>query len=197
MLIHKIKEQKGLEEYLRKIFQQDAFIFFTLDKLILGLVKLVNNLNADSLTHKLLKEGVRDYDLEIRRWEDYPHATVTEQLSRLYREQELLFRFTYTPRDRLLYVSAWENGAEGEKRKKEEGVGDRSILPFLNSSVAVNHSPRQGERECFRHNSSEYVQDDNGTLLMIGEERLVNKRRSGNVNEWAKELYRFKKVKLF
>jgi hypothetical protein len=74
-----------LEEYLRKIFQQDAFIFFTLDKLILGLVKLINNLNADSLTHKLLKEGVRDYDLEIRRWEDYPHATVTEQLSRLYR----------------------------------------------------------------------------------------------------------------
>lgn len=77
MLIHKLKEQKGLEEYLRKIFQQDAFIFFTLDKLILGLVKLVNNLNTDSLTHKLLKEGVRDYDLEIRRWEDYPHATVT------------------------------------------------------------------------------------------------------------------------
>lgn len=63
MLIHKVKEQKGLEEYLRKIFQQDAFIFFTLDKLVLGLVKLVNNLNADSLTYKLLKEGVRDYDL--------------------------------------------------------------------------------------------------------------------------------------
>jgi histone deacetylase complex regulatory component SIN3 len=63
VLIHKLKEQKGLEEYLRKIFQQDAFIFFTLDKLVLGLVKLVNNLSADSLTHKLLKEGVRDYDL--------------------------------------------------------------------------------------------------------------------------------------
>jgi histone deacetylase complex regulatory component SIN3 len=63
VLIHKVKEQKGLEEYLRKIFQQDAFIFFTLDKLVLGLVKLVNNLNADSLTYKLLKEGVRDYDL--------------------------------------------------------------------------------------------------------------------------------------
>jgi hypothetical protein len=62
-LIHRLKEQKGLEEYLRKIFQQDAFIFFTLDKLIIGLVKLINNINADSLTHKLLKEGVRDYDL--------------------------------------------------------------------------------------------------------------------------------------
>lgn len=63
VLIHKIKEQKSLEEYLRKIFQQDAFIFFTLDKLVLGLVKLVNNISADSLTFKLLKEGVRDYDL--------------------------------------------------------------------------------------------------------------------------------------
>lgn len=48
---------------MRKIFQQDAFIFFTLDKLVLGLVKLVNNISADSLTFKLLKEGVRDYDL--------------------------------------------------------------------------------------------------------------------------------------
>lgn len=77
VLIHKIKEQKGLEEYLRRIFQQDAFIFFTLDKLMLGLVKLINNINTDSLTHKILKDGVKDYDLEIRKWQDYPHASVT------------------------------------------------------------------------------------------------------------------------
>lgn len=63
VMIHKIKEQKGLEEYLRKIFQQDAYIFFTLDKLILGLVKLINNINADSLTYKILRDDMRDYEL--------------------------------------------------------------------------------------------------------------------------------------
>lgn len=84
VLIHKIKQQKGLEQYLRRIFQQDAFIFFTIDKLILGLAKLINNISVDSLTYKVLKEGVKDYDLEIRRWEDYQYPSVTEQLARLY-----------------------------------------------------------------------------------------------------------------
>jgi len=56
-----------------------------LDKLVLGQVKLINNINTDSLTYKLLREGVKDYDLEIRRWQDYPHPSVTEQLARLYR----------------------------------------------------------------------------------------------------------------
>jgi hypothetical protein len=175
VMIHKLKEQKGLEEYLRKIYQQDAFIFFTLDKLVLGLVKLVNNLNADSLTHKLLKEGVRDYDLEIRRWEDYPHATVTEQLSRLYREQEVLFRFTYCSKDKLIFVSVWENGTDGDKKKKEGDTGgEKNILPFLNCPVPA--SEHKEKRDFYRYNSSEYMQDDNGTLLMIGEESLVNKR---------------------
>ena len=76
-----------MEEYLRKIFQQDAYIFFTLDKLILGEVKLINNINNDSLTFKILKDDVRDYDLDIKKWTDYKHPTVTEQLSRLYRER--------------------------------------------------------------------------------------------------------------
>ncbi len=44
---------------------------------MLGLVKLINNINTDSLTHKILKDGVKDYDLEIRKWQDYPHASVT------------------------------------------------------------------------------------------------------------------------
>lgn len=76
-----------MEEYLRRIFQQDAYIFFTMDKLILGEVKLINNINVDSLTYKILKDDVKDYDLEIRRWADYQHPSVTEQLTRLYRER--------------------------------------------------------------------------------------------------------------
>jgi len=63
VLIHKIEEQKGMEEFLRRIFQQDAYIFFTMDKLILGEVKLINNINVDSLTYKILKDDVKDYDL--------------------------------------------------------------------------------------------------------------------------------------
>ena len=66
-----------MEEYLRRIFQQDAYIFFTLDKLMLGLVKLINNINADSRSFKILRDDGRDYYLEIRRGNDYTHPTVT------------------------------------------------------------------------------------------------------------------------
>lgn len=59
-----------------------------------------------------MKEGVKDYELEIKRWEDYRHATVTEQLSRLYREPEMLFRFTYGETDKMIFVSAWQNETE-------------------------------------------------------------------------------------
>lgn len=48
---------------MRRIFQQDAFIFFTLDKLVGGLTKIINIIGTDSLTYKILKEGVKDYDL--------------------------------------------------------------------------------------------------------------------------------------
>lgn len=55
IVIYKLKEQKSFEEYLRKILQQDAFIFFTLDKLIGGTTKLINNIGNDTLTYKILK----------------------------------------------------------------------------------------------------------------------------------------------
>jgi hypothetical protein len=63
-----LKEQKSFEEYMRKILLQDAFIFFTLDKLIGGVTKLVNNVSNDSLTYNILSEGVKDYDIELRKW---------------------------------------------------------------------------------------------------------------------------------
>lgn len=86
ILVCKLKEQKSFEELLRKVFQQDAFIFFTLDKLIIGLTKLINNISTDSLTYKILKEGVKDYDLEIRKWADFKYPSITDQLTRVYRE---------------------------------------------------------------------------------------------------------------
>lgn len=62
-MIFKLKDQKMFEEYLRKILTQDAFLLFTLDKFILGITKLLSNLNNDSLTFKILKDGTKDYEI--------------------------------------------------------------------------------------------------------------------------------------
>lgn len=62
-MIFKLKDQKMLEDYLRKILTQDAFVFFTLDKFILSVTKLVSNLNNDNLTFKILKDGTKDYEI--------------------------------------------------------------------------------------------------------------------------------------
>lgn len=69
------------------------------------------------------------------------------------------------------------------------------MFPFLNSAVDVPEPKKP--REVLRGNASEYLQDDNGTLMMVGEEGLMLKRRGKSLKEWEKELSRFKKVKLF
>lgn len=66
----------------------------------------------------------------------------------------------------MVFVSAWENGTDSDKKKKEGDANEKTILPFLNSPVAVPQHKKV--REVLRCNSSEYVQDDNGTLMMIG-----------------------------
>lgn len=131
-----------MEEYLRRIYQQDAYIFFTLDKLIIGLIKLVNNINVDSLTYKILRDDVRDYDLEIKRWNDYTHPSVTEQLTRLYREREILFRFSFSLKDKLLFISSWENKQtyDIDKTKKEgESSIEKHIEGFLNEPIETKN----------------------------------------------------------
>jgi hypothetical protein len=55
-------------------------------------------------------------------------------------------------------------------------------MPFLNHPVIVPHHKKA--KDCQKFNSSEYVQDDNGTLFMIGEERLMHKRKGSNLHEW-------------
>lgn len=95
----------------------------------------------------------------------------------------------------MVFVSAWENGTDSDKKKKEGDTTEKTILPFLNNPVTVPQHKKV--RDVLRCNSSEYVQDDNGTLRMIGEERLMLKRKGKNLKEWEKELSRFKKVKLF
>jgi histone deacetylase complex regulatory component SIN3 len=105
-MIFKIKDPKLFEEYLRKISTHEAFIFFTLDKFITSLTKLINNISVDSLTYKILKDGTKDYENDLNKWADFVFPTVTEQLTRVYREEEQLFRFTYSS-TYMMYISAW------------------------------------------------------------------------------------------
>lgn len=97
-MVFKTKDPKqNFEEYLRKITNQEAFIYFTLDKFIVNVTKLINNINSDSLTYKILKDETKDYENELRKWSEFSFPSITNQLTRVYRENESLFRFTYTP----------------------------------------------------------------------------------------------------
>jgi histone deacetylase complex regulatory component SIN3 len=110
-MIFKVKDPKqNFEEHLRRLTNQEAFIYFTLDKLIQSLAKLVNNINSDSLTYKILKDETKDYENELKKWAEFTFPSITQQLTRVYRESEPLFRFTYT-QSHLMYISMWENGS--------------------------------------------------------------------------------------
>jgi histone deacetylase complex regulatory component SIN3 len=45
-MIYKLKDRKYFEEYLRKLFCKNAFIFFTLEKMILSATKTINNITT-------------------------------------------------------------------------------------------------------------------------------------------------------
>lgn len=67
-MVHKMKDKKYFQQYLRKIFCKDAYIFFTLDKLITGATKLLTSLTSNDLTYKILKEQTKDYELGMLDW---------------------------------------------------------------------------------------------------------------------------------
>lgn len=83
----------------------------------------------------------------------------------------MLFRFTYSNNNNLIYVSAWENAAalDADKKKKEghDHSVEKTIISFLNSPVSVMKpkSTRKGKLSY----QNEYLQDDSGNLVMIGE----------------------------
>ena len=64
-LIFKSKDKKIFEDYLRKIFCKDSFIFFTLDKIIQSAAKLVNTIPSDSLTDRVIKDLTKDYEYNL------------------------------------------------------------------------------------------------------------------------------------
>jgi len=39
-----------------------------LDKFIVNVTKLLNNINSDSLTYKILKDETKDYENELKKW---------------------------------------------------------------------------------------------------------------------------------
>lgn len=70
ILIYKIRDKNKncFEEYLRKLYCEKAFIFFTLEKLITSAAKVINSIPSDSLTYKILKDQTKDYELGIFDW---------------------------------------------------------------------------------------------------------------------------------
>ena len=64
-LIFKIKDKKLFEDYLRKIFCKNSFIFFTLDKIIHNAAKLINTINSDSLTDRIIRDMTKDYEYNL------------------------------------------------------------------------------------------------------------------------------------
>lgn len=92
----KDKDKRAFEDYLRKLFCKDAFIFFTLDKMILNVARLINNISSGSLTFRILKDLTKDYEHGLFDWRAYEFPSVIAQLTRLYYESEMLFRFTFS-----------------------------------------------------------------------------------------------------
>lgn len=58
----KFKDQK-LSDYLRTILKKDAFMFLTLDKIINNQTKIINNITPDTITYKIIKDGVKDFEV--------------------------------------------------------------------------------------------------------------------------------------
>lgn len=71
---------------MRKIFCKNAFIFFTLEKMIFSAVKVINNIATDSLSFQIIKDQTKDYELGAVDWEKFSFPSITMQLTRLYLE---------------------------------------------------------------------------------------------------------------
>ena len=67
VMIYKIKDRKYFEEYLRKLFCKNAFIFFTLEKMILSAAKTISNITAESLTFQIIKDQTKDYEKLLKK----------------------------------------------------------------------------------------------------------------------------------
>ena len=53
---------------MRKLFCKNAFIFFTLEKMILSAAKIISNITAESLTFQIIKDQTKDYELGAFDW---------------------------------------------------------------------------------------------------------------------------------
>ena len=68
VLIHRLKDKKVFEDLLRKIFNQDAYIFYTLDKIITIVIKAITSITNNDLTYKILKNNTKDFEFELFGW---------------------------------------------------------------------------------------------------------------------------------
>lgn len=107
VLIYKIKEKKVFEDLIRKIFSQDGYIFYTLDKIVNIAIKTISSITNNDLTYKILKNNTKDFELELFGWENYPFPSTTTQLLRLYKQRQKLFSFNFEPISHRVYISCW------------------------------------------------------------------------------------------
>lgn len=57
------------DETIRKIFDKNAFMFLTLNKLVERASRIINN--PDDVSVRIIKEDMRDYDCGIKKIERY------------------------------------------------------------------------------------------------------------------------------
>jgi hypothetical protein len=59
----------NLDDYFRKIFEKNAFLFLTLNKLIEKVAKIINN--PDNISNSIIKADTKYYDSKIKSIESF------------------------------------------------------------------------------------------------------------------------------
>jgi hypothetical protein len=157
--------------------------------MIMSAAKTINNIGTDSLSFQIIKDQTKDYELGAFDWEKYTFPTVMMQLTRLYLEQETLFRFTYEPNERNFYISAWNPPFKEPfvPREKSQELNHRmerfTTEPTKLSKVRVKG--RKTEKAAELYNAEEITRIQGGKLILKGELIVLNKERDEKRN-WLK-----------
>lgn len=93
------------DETIRKIFDKNAFMFLTLNKLVERASRIINN--PDDVSVRIIREDMRDYDCGIKKIERYQIKSELEQLMRVYHQPGVFYRFCWA--NDLLYISSWSS----------------------------------------------------------------------------------------
>lgn len=159
---------------MRKVFCKNAYIFLSMDKLILNLAKLINT--SDELSTNIIKEDTKDIEHELRPPEMYRPRSDYHQLLRLYHENTLQFRFCYV--GDIMYVSAWNSVYKEWGSKEIIKTCDTRYTEFLTEPITPVDRPAKSKKEAKMTLSCDYLTMPNTILLQpVGEECLSRRQR--------------------